>query len=130
MAPGSVWCRSRPQTVRVAAHVAMTPMSGTLVTLVSSPDAPSVVGYKRRQPEADHQTACALCTSKINMGRLSVVDASAPGFALAMDVSCHSFLRIARLAEPLMRTGGTLLTVTFYGSARVVDTYNLMGRSK
>ena len=59
-----------------------------------------------------------------------VVDASAPGFALAMDVSCHSFLRMARLAEPLMTTGGTLLTVTFYGSARVVDNYNLMGPVK
>lgn len=59
-----------------------------------------------------------------------VIDASAPGFALAMDVSCHSFLRIARLAEPLMTTGGTLLTVTFYGSARVVDHYNLMGPVK
>jgi enoyl-[acyl-carrier protein] reductase I len=59
-----------------------------------------------------------------------VVDASAPGFALAMDVSCHSFLRMARLAEPLMVTGGTLLTVTFYGSARVVDNYNLMGPVK
>jgi enoyl-[acyl-carrier protein] reductase I len=59
-----------------------------------------------------------------------VVDTSAPGFALAMDVSCHSFLRMARLAEPLMTTGGTLLTVTFYGSARVVDHYNLMGPVK
>lgn len=59
-----------------------------------------------------------------------VVDASAAGFALAMDVSCHSFLRMARLAEPLMTTGGTLLTVTFYGSERVVDHYNLMGPVK
>lgn len=61
-------------------------------------------------------------------GRL--VDASAAGFALAMDVSCHSFLRMARLAEPLMTSGGTLLTVTFYGSARVVEHYNLMGPVK
>jgi enoyl-[acyl-carrier protein] reductase I len=59
-----------------------------------------------------------------------VVDASAAGFALAMDVSCHSFLRAARLAEPLMREGGSLLTVTFYGSARVVNHYNLMGPVK
>lgn len=59
-----------------------------------------------------------------------VVDSSAPGFALAMDVSCHSFLRMARLAEPLMTAGGTLLTVTFYGSERVVDHYNLMGPVK
>lgn len=59
-----------------------------------------------------------------------VVDASAAGFATAMDVSCHSFLRMARLAEPLMSQGGTLLTVTFYGSSRVVEHYNLMGPVK
>lgn len=59
-----------------------------------------------------------------------VVDCSAEGFALAMDVSCHSFLRIARLAEPLMTAGGCLLTVTFYGSERVVEHYNLMGPVK
>jgi enoyl-[acyl-carrier protein] reductase I len=59
-----------------------------------------------------------------------VVDASAAGFAQAMDISCHSFLRVAKLAEPLMSEGGTLLTVTFYGSARVVDHYNLMGPVK
>ncbi len=59
-----------------------------------------------------------------------VVDCSAAGFALAMDVSCHSFLRMARLAEPLMAHGGSLLTVTFYGSERVVAHYNLMGPVK
>ncbi|MCG6118263.1 MAG: enoyl-ACP reductase FabI [Aquimonas sp.] len=59
-----------------------------------------------------------------------VVDASAAGFAQAMDVSCHSFLRVAKLAEPLMGEGGTLLTVTFYGSSRVVEHYNLMGPVK
>jgi enoyl-[acyl-carrier protein] reductase I len=61
-------------------------------------------------------------------GRLT--DTSAAGFATAMDVSCHSFLRMARLAEPLMNEGGTLLTVTFYGSSRVVEHYNLMGPVK
>jgi len=59
-----------------------------------------------------------------------VVDCSAAGFAMAMDVSCHSFLRMARLAEPLMHDGGCLLTVTFYGSERVVAHYNLMGPVK
>lgn len=59
-----------------------------------------------------------------------VVDCSADGFALAMDVSCHSFIRMARLAEPLMAGGGCLLTVTFYGSERVVSHYNLMGPVK
>jgi enoyl-[acyl-carrier protein] reductase I len=59
-----------------------------------------------------------------------VVDCSAEGFALAMDVSCHSFLRMAHLAEPMMPGGGCLLTVTFFGSERVVAHYNLMGPVK
>jgi enoyl-[acyl-carrier protein] reductase I len=59
-----------------------------------------------------------------------ITDCSQAGFALAMDVSCHSFIRMARLAEPLMAGGGCLLTVTFYGSERVVENYNLMGPVK
>ena len=59
-----------------------------------------------------------------------VVDCSAEGFALAMDVSCHSFMRMVRLGELLMTGGGCLLTVTFYGSERVVAHYNLMGPVK
>jgi enoyl-[acyl-carrier protein] reductase I len=59
-----------------------------------------------------------------------VVDCSQAGFALAMDVSCHSFIRVAHLAERLMTNGGCLLTVTFQGSERVVEDYNLMGPVK
>ena len=59
-----------------------------------------------------------------------VVDCSQDGFNTAMDVSCHSFIRSARLAEPLMKNGGCLITVTFYGSDRVVEHYNLMGPVK
>lgn len=59
-----------------------------------------------------------------------VVDCSQTGFAMAMDVSCHSFIRMAKLAEPLMKDGGCLLTVTFYGSEKVVEHYNLMGPVK
>lgn len=59
-----------------------------------------------------------------------VTDCSQDGFNLAMDVSCHSFIRMAHLAEPLMPNGGCLLTVTFYGSEKVVDDYNLMGPVK
>lgn len=60
----------------------------------------------------------------------SVVNCSAEGFALAMDVSCHSFIRMARLAAPLMTEGGSLMTVSFYGADRVVENYNLMGPVK
>lgn len=59
-----------------------------------------------------------------------VVDCSAEGFALAMDISVHSFLRMIRLAEPLMPNGGTCLSVSFFGSARVVRHYNIMGPVK
>lgn len=59
-----------------------------------------------------------------------ITDCSQAGFALAMDVSCHSFIRMASLAEPLMADGGCLLTVTFYGAEKVVEDYNLMGPVK
>jgi enoyl-[acyl-carrier protein] reductase I len=59
-----------------------------------------------------------------------VVDCSRDGFLVAMDVSCHSFIRMAKLAEPLMKDGGCLLTVTFYGAEKVVEHYNLMGPVK
>lgn len=59
-----------------------------------------------------------------------VVDSSREGFAQAMDVSVHSFIRMVRRAEPLMSEGGTCLTVTFLGSTRVIDTYNVMGPVK
>jgi enoyl-[acyl-carrier protein] reductase I len=59
-----------------------------------------------------------------------VVDCSREGFLLAMDVSCHSFIRMARLAEPLMTQGGTLFTMSFYGAHKVVEHYNLMGPVK
>ncbi len=59
-----------------------------------------------------------------------VIDCSKDGFLQAVDISCHSFIRMAKLAEPLMSDGGTLLTVTFYGSDKVVENYNLMGPVK
>ncbi len=60
----------------------------------------------------------------------SLVNCSAEGFAVAMDVSCHSLIRMAKLAAPLMSEGGALLTVSFYGADRVVENYNLMGPVK
>ena len=59
-----------------------------------------------------------------------VTDCSREGFLLAMDISCHSFIRMARLAEPLMKEGGTLFTMSFYGAHQVVEHYNLMGPVK
>lgn len=59
-----------------------------------------------------------------------VVDSSRDGFLMAMDVSVHSFIRMAKLAEPLMKDGGCLMNVSFYGSEKVVEHYNLMGPVK
>lgn len=56
---------------------------------------------------------------------------SAEGFAKAMDISCHSFVRMARLAAPLMTEGGgTLFTMSYHGAAKVVPNYNVMGPVK
>jgi len=59
-----------------------------------------------------------------------VVDVSQEGFLATMDVSCWSFIRMAHLAEPLMQKGGTLFTMTYYGSQMVVENYNIMGVDK
>lgn len=59
-----------------------------------------------------------------------VVDCSEAGFLQAMAVSCHSFIQMAKFAEPLMAEGGTLLTVSFYGAEKAVAHYNMMGPVK
>src|SRR5262252_7486618 len=59
-----------------------------------------------------------------------VVDVPHDGFLTTMSVSCWSFMRMAHLAEPLMPNGGTLFTMTYYGSQMVVENYNIMGVAK
>jgi enoyl-[acyl-carrier protein] reductase I len=59
-----------------------------------------------------------------------VVDVGREGFLATMDVSCWTFIRMAHLAEPLMKKGGTLFTMTYYGSQMVVKNYNIMGVAK
>lgn len=62
-----------------------------------------------------------------------VTDCSRDGFLKAMDISCYSFIRLAKLAEPLLKKGdlgGTMLTVTYYGSEKVVPNYGIMGPVK
>ena len=59
-----------------------------------------------------------------------VTDAPRDGFLATMDISCWSFIRMAHLAEPLMKNGGTLFTMTYYGSQMVVENYNIMGVAK
>lgn len=59
-----------------------------------------------------------------------VVDCSREGFQTAMDISCYSFIHLARLAEPLMTNGGALLTTTYLGGEKVVEHYGVMGPVK
>ena len=59
-----------------------------------------------------------------------LLNSSADGFALAMDISCHSFIRMARLAAPLMDEGGSMFAMSYLGAVRVVPNYDLMGPVK
>lgn len=59
-----------------------------------------------------------------------VTDCSREGFLRAMDISCHSFMRMAKLAEPLMHQGGCLLTMSYHGADEVVANYGMMGPVK
>jgi enoyl-[acyl-carrier protein] reductase I len=59
-----------------------------------------------------------------------LLDCSAEGFAQAMDISCHSFVRMARLAAPLMKNGGTMMAMSYHGAQKVVPNYNVMGPVK
>jgi enoyl-[acyl-carrier protein] reductase I len=62
--------------------------------------------------------------------RGGLLECSAEGFARAMDVSCHSFIRMARLGAPLMKNGGTMFAMSYHGANRVVPNYNVMGPVK
>ncbi|MCV2358236.1 MULTISPECIES: enoyl-ACP reductase FabI [Roseateles] len=59
-----------------------------------------------------------------------LLNCSAEGFGKAMDVSCHSFIRMAKLAAPLMTEGGTLFAMSYHGANKVVPNYNVMGPVK
>src|SRR6201987_5356515 len=59
-----------------------------------------------------------------------VIDVGRDGFLKTMDVSCWSFMRLAYLADPLMKSGVTMFTMTYYGSQMVVENYNIMGVAK
>ena len=59
-----------------------------------------------------------------------LLGSSAEGFGKAMDISCHSFIRMARLAAPLMIDGGSMFAMTYHGAQKVVPNYDLMGPVK
>ncbi|MYM35078.1 enoyl-ACP reductase FabI [Duganella sp. FT94W] len=59
-----------------------------------------------------------------------LLECSLEGFLKAMDVSCHSFVRMAKLAAPLMKTGGSMFAMSYHGANKVVPNYNVMGPVK
>ncbi|HEY8032101.1 MAG TPA: enoyl-ACP reductase FabI [Methylocella sp.] len=59
-----------------------------------------------------------------------LLNCSAEGFATAMDISCHSFVRMAKLAAPLMPDGGAMFAMSYIGANKVVPNYNVMGPVK
>ncbi|NIN72075.1 MAG: SDR family oxidoreductase [Gemmatimonadetes bacterium] len=58
------------------------------------------------------------------------VETSRDGFKMALDVSAYSLVALTRAAEPLMSNGGSILTLTYYGSVKVAPQYNVMGVAK
>lgn len=58
------------------------------------------------------------------------VDTSPENFRMTMDISCYSFTAVARRAEKMMSKGGSLVTLTYYGSEKVMPHYNVMGVAK
>ena len=58
------------------------------------------------------------------------LDTSRDGFALALDVSAYSLVALAREARPYLRSGSSILTLTYYGAEKVVAHYNVMGVAK
>jgi enoyl-[acyl-carrier protein] reductase I len=58
------------------------------------------------------------------------LDTSPENFQLTMNVSCYSLTAVAQRAVPLMKNGGSLLTLTYYGAERVIPHYNVMGVAK
>ena len=82
------------------------------------------------RPGAVSTSPCTRSPSRSRRMQGPLVDSSSEGFKIAMDISCHSFIRMARLAAPLMPEGGTLLAMTYHGANKVVPNYNLMGPVK
>jgi enoyl-[acyl-carrier protein] reductase I len=62
--------------------------------------------------------------------KVDFTDTSRDGFRIALDTSAYSLVALARAARPLMTEGGSIMTLTYYGSLRVIPRYNIMGVAK
>ena len=58
------------------------------------------------------------------------IETTKQNFINSLNVSCYSFTKIAKLAQPFMKSGGSLITLSFYGSSKVMPNYNVMGVAK
>jgi enoyl-[acyl-carrier protein] reductase I len=58
------------------------------------------------------------------------VDTSREGFLKALEISAYSLIALSRAAEPLLTSGGSILTLTYYGAVKAVPNYNVMGIAK
>ncbi len=58
------------------------------------------------------------------------IDTSLPNFLNSMNISCYSLTALAKRAEPLMKDGGSIITLTYYGAEKVIPFYNVMGLAK
>lgn len=72
----------------------------------------------------------AIAFSDKNELRGRYVDTTLDNFLMTMHISCYSFTSVAKYAEPLMKNGGSMLTLTYYGAEKVMPHYNVMGVAK
>ena len=88
--------------------------------------------FRRWGETADHLDILvhALAFAKREDLAGSFVDTSRDGFGLALDVSAYSLVALTRAARPYLRPGSSVMTLTYYGSEKVVANYNVMGVAK
>lgn len=96
---------------------------------------------------SDEQIAAVAEKAKAHFGEIDIIvhsigfankdelqgnfyNTSRAGFHLAMDISVFSFVALAKAFQPIIRRGGALLTLTYYGSVKVAPNYNMMGVAK
>ena len=72
----------------------------------------------------------AIAYSDKNELKGEFVDTSLDNFLMTMNISCYSLVSLARRAKPLMKKGGSIITLTYYGAEKVVPHYNVMGVAK
>lgn len=72
----------------------------------------------------------AIAFSDKNELRGKYLDTSLENFSMTMNISCYSFTAVCRLAAPLMKAGGNMVTLTYYGAEKVMPHYNVMGVAK